>query len=322
MKKVCIIVPVFNEEKHLKTCLNSLVNQTLKDIEIIAIDDNSTDNSLNILMNYSKKYNQIKVYQNLENKGQGATRNIGLSLANAEYIGFLDADDYVNYKMYEEMYKKAIENNYPSIISTNLKFVKDDNYIKTNFNYPHQSNSYLYSPAQSPSNILNESPSCCNKLFESALIKKYKFLENTLWEDFAFTYVNLIKSPKVLNINSLDYFYRKDITSGVSSTSYKPTKHIYDIFTVADEIIKQAIKTDKYKIFDKQIKFLIFTICLQRIKEINSWPNSQLVKENLYEKIYEKYGELFNIDESLLSARVDINTIKEFKQKIKTKFVK
>ena len=125
MPKVSIIVPVYNSGKYLKTCLDSLVNQTLKDIEIIAVDDCSTDNSLLILMDYAKKYHNIKVYHNRENLGQGASRNRGLDIARGEYIGFVDSDDYIRYTMYEDMYKAAVNNSAP-LVSVLLLYVMDD----------------------------------------------------------------------------------------------------------------------------------------------------------------------------------------------------
>ena len=91
MPKISIIVPVYNEEEYVSTCLDSLVKQTLDDIEIITIDDNSTDNSLNILLDYARKYPNIKVYHNEKNIGQGASRNRGLKFATGEYIGFVDS---------------------------------------------------------------------------------------------------------------------------------------------------------------------------------------------------------------------------------------
>ena len=125
MPKVSIIVPVYNSGKYLKTCLDSLVNQTLKDIEIIAVDDCSTDNSILILMDYAKKYHNIKVYHNRENLGQGASRNRGLDIARGEYICFVDSDDYIRYTMYEDMYKAAVNNSAP-LVSVLLLYVMDD----------------------------------------------------------------------------------------------------------------------------------------------------------------------------------------------------
>ena len=106
MIKVSIIVPVYNMEKYLRECLDSLVNQTLKDIEIICINDGSKDNSLEILNEYSQKDSRIKVI-NKENEGQGVARNLGISKAQGEFIGFVDPDDWVELDMYEKMYNQA-----------------------------------------------------------------------------------------------------------------------------------------------------------------------------------------------------------------------
>ena len=105
--KVSIIVPVYNASDYLDTCLETLVNQTIDNMEIIAIDDASTDNSLDILNDYASRYYNLRVYKNEKNLGQGMTRNKGIALANGEYIGFLDADDYVGLNMYKTMYEAA-----------------------------------------------------------------------------------------------------------------------------------------------------------------------------------------------------------------------
>ena len=107
MPKVSIIIPVFNAEKYLEKCLDSLVNQTLEDIEIICIDDGSTDNSLEILKTYEQKDKRIKVLQQT-NKKQGAARNYGIREAIGEYIGFVDSDDWAELDMFEKLYNKAI----------------------------------------------------------------------------------------------------------------------------------------------------------------------------------------------------------------------
>ena len=99
MYKLSIIVPVFNSGAYLKDCLDSLVSQSLKDIEIICIDDASTDESLDILKSYSLKYPQIKVLKNKTNMGQGYTRNIGIKEASGLHIGFVDSDEYVSKAM-------------------------------------------------------------------------------------------------------------------------------------------------------------------------------------------------------------------------------
>src|SRR5699024_8084583 len=110
MPKVSIIVPVYNVEKYLKQALESAVNQTLNDIEIICIDDCSTDNSLNILKEYQLKDNRIKIIEQKENKGQGVARNLGLNIAEGEYIMFLDPDDWLELNACEIAYNQISKN--------------------------------------------------------------------------------------------------------------------------------------------------------------------------------------------------------------------
>lgn len=104
MIKVSVIIPVYNVEEYLKECLDSIINQTLKEIEIICIDDCSTDNSYNILEEYAKKDDRIILLKNKENMGVGYTRNVGEKLANGEYLHFMDPDDCVSLNFYECMY--------------------------------------------------------------------------------------------------------------------------------------------------------------------------------------------------------------------------
>ena len=107
MPKVSIIVPVYNVEKYLSKCLDSIVNQTLKDIEIICINDGSVDNSQSVLEAYAKKDTRIKVI-NQENLGLSCARNKGIDIAQGEYIGFVDSDDWIDLEFYEELYNNAI----------------------------------------------------------------------------------------------------------------------------------------------------------------------------------------------------------------------
>ena len=117
--KVSVIIPVYNVEKYIDKCLSSLVNQTLKDIEIIVVNDGSPDNSQKIIDKYVKKYpKKIKSFIK-ENGGQGSARNFGLTKANGEYIGYVDSDDYVELDMYEKLYNKAKTNNYDIVTCGN-----------------------------------------------------------------------------------------------------------------------------------------------------------------------------------------------------------
>lgn len=114
--KVSIIVPVWNVEKYLEQCLDSLVNQTLKEIEIIIVNDGSPDNSQAIIDSYVKKYPKLVRSFIKENGGQGSARNFGLSKAKGNYISFVDSDDWLDLNALEEMYNVAIANDSDVVI--------------------------------------------------------------------------------------------------------------------------------------------------------------------------------------------------------------
>ena len=109
MSKVSVIIPVYNTEKFLRKCLDSVCNQTLQDIEIICINDCSTDGSLEILREYAGKDNRIKLIELLENCGAAKARNIGIDIAEGEYLGFVDSDDFIDLDFYKKLYGKAKE---------------------------------------------------------------------------------------------------------------------------------------------------------------------------------------------------------------------
>ena len=123
--KVSIIVPVYNVEKYVSRCLDSLISQTLKDIEIIVVNDASTDNSGKICDEYAKKDDRIKVLHQKVNKGQSNARNLALEFAQGEYIVFVDSDDWVKEDMCESMYNAAVESNAKMTIF-DYKVVKKD----------------------------------------------------------------------------------------------------------------------------------------------------------------------------------------------------
>lgn len=123
MKLVSIIVPIYNVEKHLRKCLDSLINQTLKEIEIILINDGSKDNSLEICLEYAKQDSRIKVIDKV-NEGVSIARNTGIELAEGDYIGFVDPDDWIEPEMYESMYLKVRNSIYSICICNYYKDTK------------------------------------------------------------------------------------------------------------------------------------------------------------------------------------------------------
>jgi len=110
MSKISIIIPVYNVERYIKRCLDSIIEQTYTDLEVILVDDGSSDHSVEICKEYEKKDSRISVVSK-NNEGAGIARNVGISLSTGEYLGFVDADDYVEKEMYQVMVKSLEENN-------------------------------------------------------------------------------------------------------------------------------------------------------------------------------------------------------------------
>ena len=120
--KVSIIVPVYNSQSYLKECIKSLLSQTLKEIEIILINDGSTDNSLQILSNFALKDSRIKIISKENNTGMSDARNLGLEISNGEFIGFVDSDDFVQKETFEIAYKAAKKDNIDVVEFKNINF--------------------------------------------------------------------------------------------------------------------------------------------------------------------------------------------------------
>lgn len=316
MPKVSIIVPVYNEEEYVSTCLISLINQTLDDIEIILIDDNSTDNSLNILLDYAKKYPNIKVYHNEKNIGQGASRNRGLSLATGEYIGFVDSDDYIRNTMYEDMYKAVLNNNYPEVVTTEIMFVKDDGYANRDLEFLARGKEKIINPTLDKNAVISESPAVCNKIFRRDTLKDFYFVEDSLFEDIPFSYTKYMEASKVVSVSSINYFYRRDINRGVSSTNYRGNSHITDIFKVLDRLDFDMRKSSRYEVFKDEIRLIQLAYSLIRVEEVNNWQvdmdKKTLIKDKMFSLIEEKYGNLDDVDIALLESKCGINIVDEY----------
>ena len=130
MPKVSVIVPVHNTGKYLSKCLDSLLGQTLTDLEVICINDGSTDDSLEILSQYAQKDKRIKIIDFKENKGVSVARNEGIKAAMGDYVAFMDSDDLVDLDFYEKLYEKACQTG-ADIVKGDLKEIFPDGKIKT-----------------------------------------------------------------------------------------------------------------------------------------------------------------------------------------------
>lgn len=247
--KVSIIVPVYNVEKVIDRCLNSLINQTLNDIEIIVVNDGTLDNSQDIIDEYAKKNQKVKSFVK-ENGGLSDARNYGLEKAIGEYIMFVDSDDYIDLFACEKLYNEAKKSNVNILVGNYYDVKKDSitpnscrctgkvlngiDFIKEYFS---QKNVSLMSWLL-----------FCNRNF---LIKnKLKFLKGVFHEDEEFTPRAMLKAKRIKFFDYCFYYY---VYNDNSITKKKDkSKNISDIYKISDDLEKLYNTID-----DKKAKSLL-----------------------------------------------------------------
>ena len=218
---ISIIVPIYKVEKYLEKCLNSIINQTYKNIEIILIDDGSPDNCGKICDEYAKKDSRIKVFHQ-ENKGVSAVRNFGIKKATGKYIMFIDSDDYVDKTMAEHLYDNLKEYNadisvcgFYFVINGQKKRISKKDEIKILSSYNAIKASYNINEIF---NIL------CNKLFKKELFNNIKCPEGRIIEDLFIVYLLLDKSNSIVVSTKPLYYYLKRNSSATGNKNVNLSK--------------------------------------------------------------------------------------------------
>lgn len=242
-KLISVIIPVYNVEKYLVHCLESVIGQTYKNLQIILVDDGSTDHSPAICDEYAKKDGRIEVIHQ-KNGGLPAARNCGLKYARGEYIGFVDSDDWIHLDMYKhlaeilekynadmstvECYKTDGDIGIEKQDSINIKVLSQKEYAKTFFKIGEQKIVYYV----------------WNRLYKKEILEKNHFEERfTIGEDVVATYKILLKVKQVAVSNQNMYFYRQ--TSGMTSFFHLDYFRLEDVWNRVEEIDKA--NGNKYK---------------------------------------------------------------------------
>lgn len=278
--KVSVIVPVYNTEKYLRKCIESLVNQTLEDIEIVIINDGSKDSSEDIIKEYIKRYPDKFVYRYQENSGQAVARNKALDLCNGEYIGFLDSDDFVREEMFERMYNKAVEANadyvacgYTDLTYEGEKEIELQHYVASKVALKTKD---MYSGAL-VSPFLH--------LYKTDIVKKaqVKFPEGVIYEDTAF-YLNLIPHIKTLAVIEEPLAYRVR-HSNSTMTTFKAEK-VAQIFRVIDASVQYYKEHGFFDMYKDELTYFCVRVLLcssmERIGKVDGKnARKELIKRTL-----------------------------------------
>lgn len=270
MIKVSIIVPVYNVEKYIHKCLDSLVNQTLKELEFIFVNDGSPDSSSKIIKEYAKKDKRIKLL-NKENGGQATARNLGLEHAKGEYIAFLDSDDYVKENMYETLYNRAKKDNLDIVICNNYLVYKDS-IVENDPGITNKKEKII-----SPREYVTLSPSPWNKIIrhEYLIKEKFKFPEGIIYEDLASIPLLGLSNPKIVYLNTCLHYYVQSDSSTMRNKEYKSKYE--DIFTATEYLYTNMID----KGYNKELEYML-TYHLLYLGSLNFY---QYKKYNQIDKI-------------------------------------
>jgi len=236
-KKISIIVPVYNSEKDLGKCLDSLVGQTLNDIEIILINDGSRDSSQAIIDEYAARYPEMIKALSQENRGQAAARNRGLEIAKGDYIFFVDSDDYVDTSACERAYSFALEGGYDIVCF--------DYWIENNGEKAYCDHCSLKCDDAKTQYLLNET-SPCNKLIQRRLFSDngLRFLESYIYEDLELIPRLGLYTDKIGYLSEALYFYI--IHDGSTMRQKKYTPKLASIYYVM-ESLKKSFQAPEYK---------------------------------------------------------------------------
>lgn len=298
MKKeilISIIIPVYNTEKFLERCLESIVRQTLKEFEILLINDGSTDRSLEICYRFRQNYPDIiRVFDN-KNQGSSVSRNQGINEAKGKYIQFIDSDDWVEETMLEEMFRKIEKDNSDIVISG---YIKEDRILNSNFEMiPITSKNDKYFWLSDKASI----PYIWNKLYKKDRIidLKLKF-ENELHlsEDLLFNIQYMLMSQKVSVLQKAFYHY---VIHGKNTVlNLEKRKDIFKVFKKIDTFLSQNEK-DR----DKEILLKIQTITERHVKSALKILLQANNKKEFFE--YARFFKKNIIDIDYLSVKNKVN---------------
>lgn len=260
--KISIIVPVYNTEKYIERCINSILNQEFKDFQLIIINDGSTDSSEKKILSLTNKLSNV-IYKKIKNSGVAHARNYGLKYVEGEYVAFVDSDDFIDKTMLNKLYKTASKNKC-DIVSCGYKKIYNDGIFKEV--HPKDISCYGKSLVDSKNILLNTNPYITNKLFKYDMIRdnNISFDEDLrIFEDLLFCYKLFLLANKIYFIDECLYNYN---CVNESSLTNKFTEKMFDVFTSLDRLIE--FYRDKYgNQFDEVLEYTAVKHIMLRFNE-------------------------------------------------------
>lgn len=289
--KVSVIVPVYNSSKYIRRCLNSIVNQTLKEIEIIVVNDCSTDNSLDILQEYKKEYPEKIILIDLKDKGwAGGARNKGVDIARGEYLGFVDSDDFIEDDMYEEMYNRAKDGDYDMVDSGFY------NKYTNRFKITTTKNTWGTLDIEKRKFLVARAGYLWSKIVKRSIFidNKLRFRENIAFEDVDFMPVLMLYLKRVCGSDDVFYFYEYNDDS-ITNTKTMEIQ-IYARMKSLESLVFQFKKLNEYENYKDEITFIVYYTYIDMLKHYTLGLEKAQVTYEMYKKLQEFFFELVDYD--------------------------
>jgi len=250
MDKISVIAPVYNVEPYIRKALDSIINQTYKNLEIILVDDGSPDNCGKICDEYALKDNRIKVLH-IKNSGPAVARNAGLDIATGKFIGFIDPDDYFELDMYETLYN--------AITKTNAGLVVCNWYIGTENNWKRYAffpNKEILTSNEAFETFYNNMY-VWNKLYRKEVVGNLRQIE-TYAQDVYYTFTTLTRIEKVVCIDKCLCYYRMNPTSRQHTKKFK--KNFLEFLKVSDMEMEYAQEQGLFELRNKLYRFRLYIV--------------------------------------------------------------
>lgn len=268
MPFLSIIVPIYNQEKHLNVCIDSILKQTFKDYELILVDDGSSDSSLEICRNYAETHTNIQIISK-NNGGLVSARKTGVETAKGKYIGFVDSDDYIAEEMYEKLCKEADTQNADIVIcdiiqwNGDCKCAKIEQGIEGGVYESSQLNAQIYTKMLYMGTFYQFGilPAMCNKIYRSDIIRRnQKKVDDmiTIGEDVACSYFCLLESDKISYLKGAYlYYYRTNYNSMCRTWSYSKIDNLCLLL----EFLRQRFNEFQYSGIERQYYYYCTLMC-------------------------------------------------------------
>lgn len=300
MKYVSVIIPVYNAENYLNRCIQSLISQTLDAIEFIFVNDCSTDRSLTILTKYQKKYPEtIKVLSLPKNMRQGAARNAGIKIAQGEYIGFVDADDWVDKTMFEKLYQCAKENNY-DVVGCHNYVANASGKVFTISRGNTVTQTGIIDEEKRKSLLVNGG-NIWLKIYRRSLIidNQIYFPENLSYEDNYFIPIVFLHCKSFGLVDEPLYYYYLSENSTVRTSNSNTQFQRFKTLELLIEKVKKIGVYEKYKVEFEYLEIVLFYLNTAKLCVVHYRPCNiemlfnirKYIKENIpkyYKNIYYK----------------------------------